>query len=211
MEPQAAGGGIMAAQTRTQSDRNAQKRAHTAGQSAPLTDRHRHHSRSGTPENGFIQRGVCFLFFFVVFPPPRSDYSLFFLCFGPFRALTEFVAGGGETGLSAGMTSEAAVTMPVEVSLSDRQPASGHRQHAAAVSAGAVAETMVTCGSGALVLPAGFMNPSVPIRNIKMKFAVLAGLIQVGQVGNRDIVETVLNLVSLQFLHSDPQNAITIC
>ncbi|TWW76949.1 Neurobeachin Lysosomal-trafficking regulator 2 [Takifugu flavidus] len=89
--------------------------------------------------------------------------------------------------------------MPVEVSLSDRQPASGHRQHAAAASAGAAAETTVTCGSGSVVLPVGIMNPSVPIRNIKTKFAVLTGLIQVGQVGNRDIVETVLNLVSLPF------------
>uniref|UniRef100_A0A672N5U1 Neurobeachin n=1 Tax=Sinocyclocheilus grahami TaxID=75366 RepID=A0A672N5U1_SINGR len=50
-------------------------------------------------------------------------------------------------------------------------------------------------GSGAVVLPAGVMNPSVPIRNIKMKFAVLIGLIQVGEVSNRDIVETVLNLL----------------
>ncbi|ELK23483.1 Neurobeachin [Myotis davidii] len=39
------------------------------------------------------------------------------------------------------------------------------------------------------------INPSVPIRNIRMKFAVLIGLIQVGEVSNRDIVETVLNLI----------------
>uniref|UniRef100_A0A8C5TBS7 Neurobeachin n=1 Tax=Malurus cyaneus samueli TaxID=2593467 RepID=A0A8C5TBS7_9PASS len=51
-------------------------------------------------------------------------------------------------------------------------------------------------GSGSVVLPAGMINPSVPIRNIRMKFAVLIGLIQVGEVSNRDIVETVLNLVS---------------
>ncbi|XP_046520568.1 neurobeachin isoform X7 [Equus quagga] len=49
-------------------------------------------------------------------------------------------------------------------------------------------------GSGSVVLPAGMINPSVPIRNIRMKFAVLIGLIQVGEVSNRDIVETVLNL-----------------
>ncbi|KQL00066.1 hypothetical protein AAES_187181 [Amazona aestiva] len=48
--------------------------------------------------------------------------------------------------------------------------------------------------SGSVVLPAGMINPSVPIRNIRMKFAVLIGLIQVGEVSNRDIVETVLNL-----------------
>uniref|UniRef100_A0A8C5NRK1 Neurobeachin n=1 Tax=Junco hyemalis TaxID=40217 RepID=A0A8C5NRK1_JUNHY len=41
----------------------------------------------------------------------------------------------------------------------------------------------------------GMINPSVPIRNIRMKFAVLIGLIQVGEVSNRDIVETVLNLL----------------
>uniref|UniRef100_A0A5F8G6A6 Neurobeachin n=1 Tax=Monodelphis domestica TaxID=13616 RepID=A0A5F8G6A6_MONDO len=49
--------------------------------------------------------------------------------------------------------------------------------------------------SGSMVLPAGMINPSVPIRNIRMKFAVLIGLIQVGEVSNRDIVETVLNLL----------------
>ncbi|XP_066478094.1 neurobeachin isoform X7 [Tiliqua scincoides] len=49
-------------------------------------------------------------------------------------------------------------------------------------------------GSG-VVLPAGMINPSVPLRNIRMKFAVLIGLIQVGEVSNRDIVETVLNLL----------------
>lgn len=125
----------------------------------------------------------------------------FFFCFGRFRALTEFLAGVNirSCPICLEMSSEAAVTMPVEVSLSDRQPAPGHRQHAAAASAGAAAETTVTCGSGSVVLPVGIMNPSVPIRNIKMKFAVLTGLIQVGQVGNRDIVETVLNLVSLPF------------
>uniref|UniRef100_A0A3B5RFA3 Neurobeachin n=1 Tax=Xiphophorus maculatus TaxID=8083 RepID=A0A3B5RFA3_XIPMA len=51
------------------------------------------------------------------------------------------------------------------------------------------------CREEKLVLPAGMINPAVPIRNIKMKFAVLIGLIQVGEVSNRDIVETVLNLL----------------
>lgn len=88
--------------------------------------------------------------------------------------------------------------MPGTVSLSDRQPPLGHRhhQHAAAVPAVAAGETAMTSGSCPVVLPAGIINPSVPIRNIKTKFAVLIGLIQVGQVNNRDIVETVLNLVS---------------
>ncbi|KAJ3590297.1 hypothetical protein NHX12_008250 [Muraenolepis orangiensis] len=37
-------------------------------------------------------------------------------------------------------------------------------------------------------------DPSVPVRNIQMKFSVLVGLVQVGQVGDRDLVDTVLNL-----------------
>ncbi|KAK2108014.1 hypothetical protein P7K49_013179, partial [Saguinus oedipus] len=49
-------------------------------------------------------------------------------------------------------------------------------------------------GSGSVVLRAGMINPSVLIRNIRMKFAVVIGLIQVGEVSNRDIVETALNL-----------------
>ncbi|XP_010158167.1 PREDICTED: lipopolysaccharide-responsive and beige-like anchor protein [Eurypyga helias] len=39
------------------------------------------------------------------------------------------------------------------------------------------------------------LNPGVPIRGIKMKFAVLTGLVEVGEVSNRDIVETVFNLL----------------
>ncbi|XP_033486916.1 neurobeachin isoform X4 [Epinephelus lanceolatus] len=92
------------------------------------------------------------------------------------------------------MTGERPVTMPGSMSLSDRQPPPGHGQHAAAVST-ATGETMMMSGSGSVVLPAGIINPSVPIRNIKMKFAVVIGLIQVGEVNNRDIVETVLNLL----------------
>uniref|UniRef100_A0A7N6FK84 Neurobeachin n=1 Tax=Anabas testudineus TaxID=64144 RepID=A0A7N6FK84_ANATE len=75
--------------------------------------------------------------------------------------------------------------------LSDRQPPPGHGQHAAA----GCAEAVMMSGTRPVVLPAGIINPSVPIRNIKMKFAVLVGLIQVGEVSNRDIVETVLNLL----------------
>ncbi|XP_050793056.1 neurobeachin isoform X4 [Gopherus flavomarginatus] len=62
-------------------------------------------------------------------------------------------------------------------------------------SSAAVMGELRASGSGAVVLPAGMINPSVPIRNIRMKFAVLIGLIQVGEVSNRDIVETVLNLL----------------
>ncbi|XP_068021822.1 lipopolysaccharide-responsive and beige-like anchor protein isoform X2 [Melanerpes formicivorus] len=39
------------------------------------------------------------------------------------------------------------------------------------------------------------LNPGVPIRGIKMKFAVLTGLVEVGDVSNRDIVDTVFNLL----------------
>ncbi|XP_078078372.1 neurobeachin a isoform X4 [Mustelus asterias] len=61
---------------------------------------------------------------------------------------------------------------------------------AGAAAAAAAAAEMV----GSMVSISG-INPSVPIRNIKMKFAVVIGLIQVGEVSNRDIVETVLNLL----------------
>ncbi|KAK5617759.1 hypothetical protein CRENBAI_000481, partial [Crenichthys baileyi] len=92
------------------------------------------------------------------------------------------------------MTSEKPVTMPGSLSLSDRQPPPGHRQRGAAVPDTATGKPMMMSGSGSVVLSAGMINPAVPIRNIKMKFAVLIGLIQVGEVSNRDIVETVLNL-----------------
>ncbi|XP_010020310.1 PREDICTED: lipopolysaccharide-responsive and beige-like anchor protein, partial [Nestor notabilis] len=39
------------------------------------------------------------------------------------------------------------------------------------------------------------LNPGVPIRGIKMKFAVLTGLVEVGEVSNRDLVDTVFNLL----------------
>ncbi|KAL7832129.1 hypothetical protein AOLI_G00296770 [Acnodon oligacanthus] len=42
---------------------------------------------------------------------------------------------------------------------------------------------------GSVLLPAG-----LPIRSMRTKFAVLVGLIQAGEVTDRDIAETVLNL-----------------
>ncbi|XP_058522747.1 lipopolysaccharide-responsive and beige-like anchor protein isoform X2 [Ochotona princeps] len=45
-------------------------------------------------------------------------------------------------------------------------------------------------GGGALSL-----NPGLPIRGIRMKFAVLTGLVEVGEVSHRDLVETVFNLL----------------
>ncbi|KAF4071383.1 hypothetical protein AMELA_G00272490 [Ameiurus melas] len=41
----------------------------------------------------------------------------------------------------------------------------------------------------------GGITPTVPIRGIRMKFAVLEGLVEAGEVTNRDIVETVFNLL----------------
>ncbi|XP_065544516.1 lipopolysaccharide-responsive and beige-like anchor protein isoform X1 [Lathamus discolor] len=56
---------------------------------------------------------------------------------------------------------------------------------------GAGKEGNATEGAG-LLQP---LNPGVPIRSIKMKFAVLTGLVEVGEVSNRDLVETVFNLL----------------
>uniref|UniRef100_A0A3P9KU26 Neurobeachin n=1 Tax=Oryzias latipes TaxID=8090 RepID=A0A3P9KU26_ORYLA len=78
--------------------------------------------------------------------------------------------------------------MPGSVSLSDRQPPSGP-------SAAPAGETAPMSGSASALLPAGMSSAAFPIRNMKMKFAVLSGLIQAGEVSNRDIVETVLNLL----------------
>eukprot|EP00066_Takifugu_rubripes_P026491 XP_011615757.1 PREDICTED: neurobeachin-like [Takifugu rubripes] len=80
----------------------------------------------------------------------------------------------------------------------DSHPPPGATAQPPQVAAGAgcapAAERMVSA-AGSMVLPAGVINPTVPIRNIQMKFAVVVGLIQVGEVSNRDIVETVLNLL----------------
>ncbi|KAG1956809.1 lipopolysaccharide-responsive and beige-like anchor protein [Pimephales promelas] len=42
---------------------------------------------------------------------------------------------------------------------------------------------------------AGDSAVGIPIRGIRMKFAVLAGLLEAGEVSNRDIVETIFNLL----------------
>jgi len=57
-------------------------------------------------------------------------------------------------------------------------------------------------------------NPAagvVPIRGIRMKFAVLAGLVEVGEVSHRDIVETVFNLVSRSMRAQDGPLAVLCC
>ncbi|TRY90954.1 hypothetical protein DNTS_022190 [Danionella cerebrum] len=96
------------------------------------------------------------------------------------------------------MSCEKPVLAPGPTSFTDREPpAAAPPGSGQQVVTGSVTGDMMVSGSGGVVLPAGVINPSVPIRNIKMKFAVLVGLIQVGEVTNRDIVETVLNLVSI--------------
>ncbi|KAM4751288.1 lipopolysaccharide-responsive and beige-like anchor protein isoform 4-T4 [Anableps anableps] len=59
------------------------------------------------------------------------------------------------------------------------------------------------------------LNPAVPIRGIKMKFAVLAGLLEVGEVSSRDIVETVFNLLvggqfdlEMNFIIQEPESIV---
>ncbi|XP_051560921.1 lipopolysaccharide-responsive and beige-like anchor protein isoform X2 [Myxocyprinus asiaticus] len=42
---------------------------------------------------------------------------------------------------------------------------------------------------------AGDSTVGIPIRGIRMKFAVLAGLLDAGEVSNRDVVETIFNLL----------------
>lgn len=145
--------------------------------------------------------------------------SLFFLRSGWFCAATDARAcraGVRDSGdrssppcFQGEMSSEKPVSAPPGSASSltdtdrDSHPAPGSsvqqqqppQQVAAGAGSGATGERMVSA-AGSMVLPAGVINPAVPIRNIQMKFAVLVGLIQVGEVSNRDIVETVLNLVS---------------
>ncbi|CAJ1052502.1 lipopolysaccharide-responsive and beige-like anchor protein isoform X1 [Xyrichtys novacula] len=59
------------------------------------------------------------------------------------------------------------------------------------------------------------LTPGVPIRGIRMKFAVLAGLVEVGEVSNRDIVETVFNLLvggqfdlEMNFIIQEPESIV---
>uniref|UniRef100_A0A8K9XHH0 Neurobeachin n=1 Tax=Oncorhynchus mykiss TaxID=8022 RepID=A0A8K9XHH0_ONCMY len=94
------------------------------------------------------------------------------------------------------MSSEKPATAP-PLSDPDRPappPGPGQPQVVTGAGSAPIGDRMVS-GSGSMVLQAGVINPAVPIRNIQMKFAVLVGLIQVGEVSNRDIVETVLNLL----------------
>nr|XP_057947530.1 lipopolysaccharide-responsive and beige-like anchor protein isoform X3 [Doryrhamphus excisus] len=70
--------------------------------------------------------------------------------------------------------------------------------------------------SGPDATPANLaLNPAVPIRGIRMKFAVLAGLMDVGDVSNRDIVETAFNLLvggqfdlEMNFIIQEPESIV---
>uniref|UniRef100_A0A672GGH9 LPS-responsive vesicle trafficking, beach and anchor containing n=1 Tax=Salarias fasciatus TaxID=181472 RepID=A0A672GGH9_SALFA len=62
---------------------------------------------------------------------------------------------------------------------------------------------------------AAALTPGVPIRGIRMKFAVLSGLLEVGEVSNRDIVETVFNLLvggqfdlEMNFIIQEPESIV---
>ncbi|XP_029458549.1 neurobeachin isoform X2 [Rhinatrema bivittatum] len=84
---------------------------------------------------------------------------------------------------------------PVSVQVTAAVPMTEGEPPAPPLGPGGAMLELRASGSSSMVLPSGMINPSVPIRNIRMKFAVLIGLIQVGEVSNRDIVETVLNLL----------------
>ncbi|NWJ00519.1 LRBA protein, partial [Crypturellus undulatus] len=57
---------------------------------------------------------------------------------------------------------------------------------------GGAGEEGNAAGGGSVLQP---LNPGIPIRGIRMKFAVLTRLVEDGEVSNRDIVETVFNLL----------------
>ncbi|XP_077396974.1 neurobeachin isoform X2 [Festucalex cinctus] len=80
--------------------------------------------------------------------------------------------------------------MPGSMPITDRPPPPGDGEHRSAAG-----EKTAMSRAGSVLLSAGIIDPTVPIRDIKTKFAVLSGLIQAGEVSNRDIVETVLNLL----------------
>lgn len=86
--------------------------------------------------------------------------------------------------------------MPGSMPITERPPAPGDSGLRAAAG-----EKAAMSGAVSVLQQAGIIDPSVPIRDIQTKFAVLSGLIQAGEVSNRDIVETVLNLVSKLNFH----------
>ncbi|CAI5773071.1 neurobeachin isoform X1 [Podarcis lilfordi] len=104
-------------------------------------------------------------------------------------------SGGGVGGAAGAAVAAAVAAAPPPAPTTTTTTGGGGGGGGGGLAAAAVMGELRASGSGSVVLPAGMINPSVPIRNIRMKFAVLIGLIQVGEVSNRDIVETVLNLL----------------
>ncbi|XP_053167814.1 neurobeachin isoform X5 [Hemicordylus capensis] len=104
-------------------------------------------------------------------------------------------SSGGVGGGGAGGAATASAAVAVAATTTGGSGGGGSGGSSSSSGSAAVMGELRASGSGSVVLPAGMINPSVPIRNIRMKFAVLIGLIQVGEVSNRDIVETVLNLL----------------
>ncbi|CAN9510262.1 unnamed protein product [Ophioblennius macclurei] len=69
--------------------------------------------------------------------------------------------------------------------------------------------------AAAAAAAAAALTPGVPIRGIRLKFAVLSGLLEVGEVSNRDIVETVFNLLvggqfdlEMNFIIQEPESIV---
>lgn len=93
------------------------------------------------------------------------------------------------------MASETALCAPGRGQQQQHQQQRGAAGEAAASGSASGSAAGSAC-SGSVLLASGVLNPAVPIRNIRTKFAVLAGLIRAGEVSDRDIAETVLNLVS---------------
>ncbi|GAA6087204.1 neurobeachin isoform X1 [Tachysurus ichikawai] len=94
------------------------------------------------------------------------------------------------------MASETALCAPGRGQQLQQRGAAGSVTGEAAASGSAAGSAAGSACSGSVLLASGALNPAVPIRNIRTKFAVLAGLIRAGEVSDRDIAETVLNLVS---------------
>ncbi|MCJ8740357.1 hypothetical protein PDJAM_G00058000 [Pangasius djambal] len=93
------------------------------------------------------------------------------------------------------MASETALCAPGRGQQQQQRGAAGSVTGSVAGEAAASGLSAGSACSGSVLLAAGVLNPAVPIRNIRTKFAVLAGLIRAGEVSDRDIAETVLNLL----------------
>ncbi|XP_072352179.1 lipopolysaccharide-responsive and beige-like anchor protein isoform X2 [Scyliorhinus torazame] len=74
------------------------------------------------------------------------------------------------------------------------QPAPAPGEQAADEGHVSLPSTTKTSPAGDAAVSLG-LNPPVPIRGIRMKFAVLQSLLQAGEVTNRDMVETIFNLL----------------